>query len=89
MGSGCCSKDKDGSRALESMRDSNAVLGESPVGGGLCSEDGTCCDDDSCHDDSDASLSFDLQCCTSKDEACDGMPYLPDTTPFLSSFSNN
>ncbi|KEZ45441.1 hypothetical protein SAPIO_CDS1745 [Scedosporium apiospermum] len=57
MGSGCCSKDKDGSRALEGMRDSNAVLGESPVGGENCVlavaafECEKDCDDDSAHNE--------------------------------------
>ncbi|PKS11650.1 hypothetical protein jhhlp_001801 [Lomentospora prolificans] len=70
MGSGCCSNDKDGSRALANMSEPEAAPAESLVDDCECPDDDTCCKDDDCVDDSDASFTL-RQCCTSNEEACD------------------
>ncbi|CAI4212174.1 unnamed protein product [Parascedosporium putredinis] len=70
MGAGCCSNDKDGSRALAAVKDDDAVPG-APAADDVCPDDDTCCKDDDCADDFDSLLSLDLRCCTTNEEACD------------------
>lgn len=76
MGAGCCSNDKDGSRALAAVKDNDAVPG-APAADDVCPDDDTCCQDDDCADDFDSLLSLDLRCCTTNEEACDGIYYFP------------